>query len=128
MTNAEKVKEFTSKRLTKGYECLELETGENHYRIIERYSLSEMKKALKDYICDNEYVGEDEEICITYKDGTFLYVEETKDIKFTNIKGVIFENAETSAYAGKGIEVVDYNDIYEDWGWGGEDWRLEFID
>ena len=125
MTNQEKVKEFTSKKLTKDYDCLELET-EYGTRIIERFSLKEMKKSLKDYISDNKEVdfSNGDAICIKYKDGTFLYVEETKDIKFSNIEGVIFENAETSSYAGKGVEIVNYNDIYDDWVF--EDWRVEF--
>lgn len=116
MARRRKINEIT-------YECFEM--GEKQDRIIEHYSLKSMKQLLKDYISENEYVSEDDSICIKYKDGTFLYVEKTKDIKFTNIEGVIFDNPETTAYAGEGIEIVDYNQLYEDW--GGEDWRVEFI-
>lgn len=125
MTNAEKVKEFTSNKTVKKYHCLELET-ENGIRIIERHPMKEMKGYLKEYF-SNEYVDDMDEdaIYIMYKDGTFLNVEETKGVKLTNIKGVIFENSATTAYAGEGIEIVDYNELYEDW--GGEDWRVEFI-
>ena len=125
MTNTKRVNEFMSKETVKKYKCLELET-ENGLRYIERFPLKEMKKMIKEYADDNGYTDENDSLTIKYKDGTIKNIIWLAEVKYEDIEGVIFDNEATTAIAGKGVEIVNYDDLYENW--GGEDWRAEFAE
>lgn len=125
MTNTKRVNEFMSKETVKKYKCLELET-ENGLRYIERFPLKEMKKMIKEYADDNGYTDENDSLTIKYKDGTIKNITWLAEVKYEDIEGVIFDNEATTAIAGKGVEIVNYDDLYENWGW--EDWRAEFAE
>jgi len=70
---------------------------------------------------------EDDAIVIRYTNGEVKYYgegDDTSKIKLSNISGVIYENANTSAYAGKGVKIENYDEMFDNW--GGDDWRLDF--
>jgi len=106
----------------KGNGTIEMENGQ----IIERYTMDEMKTILKD-AKDAGEMWEDDAIVIRYTNGEVKYYgegDDTSKIKLSNISGVIYENANTSAYAGKGVKIENYDEMFDNW--GGDDWRLDF--
>ena len=103
---------------------IEMENGQ----IIERYSLKDMKSQIREFK-QNGSVPADTTIAVRYNDGSIkVYGEgdDLSDLKLNNVSGVIYDNGSTSAFAGRGVKVNNYNELYNDW--GEDDWRLDFTD
>ena len=104
-------------------------------QIIERYTMSDMKNLILKEAKNNpdQTLTDDDAIEIQYTDGTTAYYaggDDTSKMKLTNINGVIFENANTSAYAGRGVKIENYKQLYpkdypDSKGYE-DDWRLDF--
>lgn len=108
---------------------IEMENGQ----ILEKYTMREMKTDVLKEAKDNQYMWADDSIAIRYTDGSIsVYGEgdDTSKMKLTNIEGVIYENASTTAYAGKGIKIENYKQLYpkdypDEKGYE-DDWRMDF--
>ena len=124
-----RVEEFMKQPLKNGYASIEMENG----NILEHYSMQYMKDMILKEVKDNGYGIDDEMVSILYKDGTVkIYSggDDTSKMKLSNIEGVIYDNASTSAYAGKGIKIFNQKELYPDAyphskGYD-DDWRIDF--
>lgn len=126
-----KISELMSGKVGNG-KSVEMDNGQ----ILERYSMDEMKNlVLKEYK-KNGYMDDDDSVAILYKDGNIAVYgggDDTSKMKLSNIKGVIYENANTSSYSGTGIVIENYNEILAGekgtrYGKGKDedDWRINF--
>ena len=121
-----RVEEFMEKQSG----SIEMENGQ----ILEKYTMKEMKNMVLKDAKDAGDNYEDNFIAIQYTDGTIKTYgggDDTSKMKLTNINGVIWDNANTSAYAGKGIKIENYKEKYpKDYphskGYE-DDWRIDFI-
>jgi len=108
---------------------IEMENGQT----LERYTLDYMKNYILKDAKSGGVMWEDDQISILYKDGkieSYIEGDDTSGMKLSNIEGVIYSNSATTAYAGKGVEIVNYKELfpkdyphekgYED------DWRIDF--
>ena len=108
---------------------IEMDNGQ----ILEHYPINEMKKMILKEAKDAGVMWEDDSISIQYTDGSVkVYVEgdDTDKIKLTDINGVIWSNANTTAFAGKGIKIENYKELYpkdypDEKGYE-DDWRMNF--
>ena len=126
-----RVADFMKKKVGTG-QSIEMDNGQ----ILEHYSMDEMKKWVLQESKDNGVVFADTQIAILYKNGDIaVYGEgdDTSKMRLSNIKGVIYENESTSAYAGTGIVIENYNETCAgDKGtrYGSDeeedDWRIDF--
>ena len=120
-----RVEDFMKKRSG----SLEMKNGQ----ILEHYSLGEMKNMILKDAKDAGELYEDDAISIQYVDGSvesYVGGDDTSKMKLSNINGVIWNNANTIAYAGKGIKIENYKEKYpEDYpdekGYE-DDWRMDF--
>ena len=124
-----RVKDFMNAPLKNGYAQIEMDNGQ----ILERYSMEYMKNNVLKEIKANKLGIDDESVSILYKDGSFATYgggDDTSKMKLSNIEGVIYDNAGTSAYSGKGIKAVNYKELYPesypDAKGYDDDWRLDF--
>ena len=125
-----RVEQFMSGR-AKSYSSIEMENGQ----IIERYPMPQMVDLMKE-VKANGTVWEDDQIAILYSNGKVAIYGEGDDVskmKMSGIRGVIYENSATNAYAGTGVKIENYNQIYagEKWTRYGtnkdeDDWRMDF--
>ncbi|MBR5677082.1 MAG: hypothetical protein IKX20_02980 [Paludibacteraceae bacterium] len=123
-----RVEEFLNGR---GADDITMDNGQ----IIERYTMKDMKNLILKEAKNNpdQTLTDDDAIVIQYTDGTIAYYgggDDTSKMKLTNINGVIYENANTSAYAGKGVKIENYKQLYpkdypDSKGYE-DDWRLDF--
>ena len=119
-----RVEEFMQKPLD-GHDVVNIEMDNG--QVLEHYSMDMMKNTVLKEAKDNKEVWEDDAIYIKYKDGkvaSYTGGDDVSKMKLTNIEGAIYSNAGTTAYAGKGVKIRNYNEIYDDWGF--DDWRMEF--
>lgn len=101
-------------------------------QILEKYTMDEMKLVIKE-AKDAREMWQDDAIAIRYNNGDIAsYVEgdDTSNIKLTGISGVIYNNSNTTAYSGKGVEIVNYKELYpkdypDSKGYD-DDWRMDF--
>ena len=105
-------------------------------QILERYAMDEMKNMILQEAKDNGEMWSDSSVAILYRNGDVkVYSEgdDTSKMKTSNIKGVIFDNGSTSAYAGTGVKIENYNETLA--GEKGtrygtdedeDDWRIDF--
>lgn len=125
-----RVEQFMSGR-AKPHSSIEMENGQ----ILERYTT----KQLIDYLKDAKNSGglsADEQYAVLYSNGEIKVYNSEDDIskiKLSGIRGIINENESTSAYAGTGVKIENYNQIYvgEKWTRYGtnkdeDDWRMDF--
>lgn len=108
---------------------IEMENGQ----ILEKYTLSDMKSGVLKDAKDVKELYDDNYIAIQYTDGTvqsYAEHDDTSKMKLTNIYGVIWDNGSTIAYAGNGVDIVNYRERYaEDYKKrkdNDDDWRMEF--
>lgn len=111
---------------------IEMDNGQ----ILERYSMDEMKNMILKECKEAGEMYPDQSIAILYRNGdieTFSEGDDTSKMKMSNIKGVIYDNEATSAYAGTGIKIENYNetcagDKHTRYGTSEEedDWRIDF--
>ena len=111
---------------------IEMDNGQ----ILEKYTMKDMKYTILQETKDNGYMWADDAVAILYKDGSIAYYgegDDTSKMKLSNIKGVIYENASTSAYSGTGVVIENYNETAA--GEKGtpygkskleDDWRIDF--
>lgn len=99
-------------------------------QIIEHYTLDEMKRDILKDMKQNGTQYEDMQVAILYNNGTeAVYGEgdDTSKMSLSNIRGVIYGNPETTAYAGKNIMIRNYKQLYpEEYKNHEDDWRIEF--
>lgn len=113
-------KEFAEKKLPSGKDYDSIEIGKVNF---EKYSKASLLEIIKDYKSGVSQMTRDETIFIEYKDGTTKYIESEEDIgKLTNIKSIIWSNENGYGFTGD-VEIVNYNEIFDDW--GGDDYRVE---
>lgn len=105
-------------------------------QILERYSMAEMKSYILKEAKSAGRLSSDEAISILYRNGdiaSYIEGDDTSKMKLTDIKGVIYDNASTSAYSGAGVKIENYNETLagekmtrygtdED----EDDWRIDF--
>lgn len=131
--NAKVEKFMSGQASSKSGGSLTMDNGQ----ILERYTLKEMQGILKE-TKDNGYVWSDDGFSILYNDGSMSFYAPGDDIskvRTSGIKGVIYENGSTTAYAGSGVKIENLNQTeafakhtrygsskYED------DWRMDFED
>ena len=118
-----RIKEFMTKPLPPNGTSIEMENGQ----IIERYTMKEMKHLILEEYKSYGDMPDDDAIAILYNDGKIaVYTggDDTSKMKLSNIRGVIYENEMTSAYAGKGVKIENYYELYDNW--SDDDWRLDF--
>ncbi len=101
-------------------------------QILEKYTMDEMKRDILKDAKEAKVLYDDNFIAIQYTDGRVaIYSErdDTSKMQLSNIYGVIWDNGNTEAYAGHGVEIVNYRERYRDEyikkGYE-DDWRLEF--
>ena len=108
---------------------IEMENGQ----IIEHYTMDYMKKMILKEFKDMGEMPADNAVSIRYNDGSieaFTEGDDTSNMKLSNISGIIFDNDMTTAYAGRGIKVMNYKELYpneypDEKGYE-DDWRLDF--
>lgn len=125
-----RIEQFMSGR-AKSFSSIEMENGQ----ILERYPMSQMVDLMKE-VKANGTVWEDDQIAILYSNGEVAIYGEGDDVskmKMSGIRGVIYENSATSAYAGTGVKIENYNQIYAGKKWtrygtseDEDDWRMDF--
>ena len=128
-TNAEKTQHYKSENSrvndflnSRNSGSIQMENGQ----IIEHYSIKDMRSIVNE-IKSNAIVPEDNSIAIRYNDGNVKVYSEGDDannINLNNVSGIIWDNGSTTAYAGKGIKIENYDELNDDW--GGDDWRVDF--
>ena len=124
-----RIAEFVKGNAGKTGKSIEMGNGQ----ILERYPMDEMKSFVLQEAKENGVMWEDDSIAILYKDGSHSVYgggDDTADMKMSNIKGVIYSNPNTLAYAGSGVVIQNYNEIYDDSYYGhdpdNDDWRMDF--
>lgn len=122
-----KVEDFMSGQVRR-IKSITMENGQ----MLERYSMKDMLFTAKDFK-DNDEMPSDNQISIYYNDGTiksWIEGDDLKDMKLRDIYGIIWDNESTQAYAGNGIKIENYKELYpkdypDDRGYE-DDWRINF--
>lgn len=124
-----RIQAFMDKKIGENGDSIEMSNGQ----ILEHYTMKDMKNNILKEFKGNGSMYEDDAVSILYKDGsvqTYVGGDDTGDMKLTNIKGVIYDNANTSAYAGDGIKIENYKELfpsdYPDEKGYEDDWRIDF--
>ena len=108
--NAKVEKFMSGQASSKSGGSLTMDNGQ----ILERYTLKEMQGILKE-TKDNGYVWSDDGFSILYNDGSMSFYAPGDDIskvRTSGIKGVIYENGSTTAYAGSGVKKAQGIEIF----------------
>lgn len=120
-----KVQELMDKRSG----SIEMENGQ----ILEKYTMKEMIQMILKDAKEQGVQYEDSFISIQYTDGSTAFYgegDDTSKMKLANINGVIWDNPMTTAYSGKGVEIVNYKELdpknYPDEKGYEDDWRMDF--
>lgn len=103
-------------------------------QILEHYTLKEMANDIVKDAKQHGTMYDDNSLSIKYEDGTeqhFHEGDDTKSIKLSGLRmhSVIWDNGNTIAYAGNGVDIVNYREKYADeYAKKGyeDDWRMEF--
>ena len=119
----ELVRKFMSGKTPNGGSSIEMENGQ----ILERYSMKDMKNLVLREVKDAGVMYSDMAVSILYDDGTVKFYgegDDTDKMRLTGIRGVIYDNAMTTAYAGSGVKIENYYELYDNW--DDDDWRMDF--
>lgn len=122
-----KVEDFMSGKV-RGIKSITMKNGQ----MLERYPMKDMLFTVKEFKDNGELPG-DNAIAIYYNDGTigsWIEGDDLKDMKLRDIYGIIWGNESTQAYAGNGIKIENYKELFpkdypDDKGYE-DDWRIDF--
>lgn len=98
-------------------------------QVLEKNTLKDLKWQVQEFK-QNGTMPEDFAVSMRYSNGDIVsYVEgdDTSKMRFSDVTGIILDNPGTLAYAGSGVEIVNYKELYpEQYKIHEDDWRMQF--